>query len=227
MMDDQEYLPLSWLSQVCYCPRRAALLLNERVWVENTDTAKGRSEHERVHTERAEKRGDTIKLYECTVYSDKFALIGKCDCIEAVRSEKGCSIPAAEFTVDLYPIEYKHGVFRDEEEYKIQLCAQALCLEEMFDTSIEEGALYFISSHRRMPVIMDEALRKQTKALADTLHLIRSTLSVPTAEYSSKCKRCSLAEVCMPKVKSSARAYLQELYREAQKTIVDSDGKDD
>lgn len=226
-MDDQEYLPLSWLSQVCYCPRRAALLLNERIWVENADTAKGRAEHERVHTERVEKRGDTIKLYEYTVYSDRFALIGKCDCIEALRSEKGCCIPAAEFTVNLYPIEYKHGVFRDEEEYKIQLCAQVICLEEMFDTSIAEGALFFISSHRRMPVVMDAALRKQTEVLAETLHRIRSTLSIPKAEYSAKCKRCSLAEVCMPKVNSSARAYLHELHREAKETIVDSDGKVD
>ena len=93
-MDEQEFLPLSWLSQVCYCPRRAALLLNERLWEESTDTAKGRSEHERVHTQRAEKRGDTVKLYEFTVYSDTYCLLGKCDCIEASREETGCRIPA-------------------------------------------------------------------------------------------------------------------------------------
>ena len=225
-MDDQEYLPLSWLSQRWYCPRRAALLLNERLWVENADTAKGRAEHERVHTERVEKRGDTVKLYEYTVYSDRLSLIGKCDCIEAVRSEKGCLIPAATFPVELYPIEYKHGIVREEEEYKIQLCAQAICLEEMFGTSIAEGALYFISSHKRMPVVLDAELRNQTEALAETLHCIRSTLSVPTAEYSAKCRRCSLAEVCMPKVKSSASTYLQKLYREAGGAIVEEDGKE-
>ena len=118
-MDEQEYLPLSWLSQVCYCPRRAALLLNERLWEESADTAKGRSEHQRVHTQRVEKRGDYLKLYEFTVFSDRLFLLGKCDCIEAVRDENGCHIPAADFPVRLYPVEYKHGTVRQEEEYQI------------------------------------------------------------------------------------------------------------
>ena len=116
---DQEYLPLSWLSQISYCPRRAGLLLNERAWVENTDTAKGRAEHERVHTQRVERRGDRAKLYEYTVYSDELSLLGKCDCIEAVRAEAGCRIPALEFPVKLYPVEYKHGSLREEESYQL------------------------------------------------------------------------------------------------------------
>lgn len=102
-MDDREYLPLSWLGQVDYCPRRAALLLNERIWVENADTAKGRSEHERVHDQRVERRGDLLKLYEYTVFSDTLGLRGKCDCIEAQRWEQGCRIRAADFPVRLYP----------------------------------------------------------------------------------------------------------------------------
>ena len=76
-LDDREYLPLSWLGQVDYCPRRAALLLNERVWVENADTAKGRSEHVRVHDQHVERRGDLLKLYEYTVFSDALGLRGK------------------------------------------------------------------------------------------------------------------------------------------------------
>lgn len=98
-MDESEYLPLSWLSQISYCPRRAGLLLNERVWEESSDTAKGRAEHERVHTQRIEKRGDRVKLYEFTVYSDSLELLGKCDCIEANKSENGCHIPAVDFPV--------------------------------------------------------------------------------------------------------------------------------
>ena len=184
-MDEQEYLPLSWLSQVCYCPRRAALLLNERLWEESSDTAKGRSEHQRVHTQRVEKRGDYLKLYEFTVFSDRLSLLGKCDCIEAVRDENGCHIPAADFPVQLYPVEYKHGTVRQEEEYQIQLCAQAMCLEEMFHTTIPEGALFFISSHRRVPVVLDESLRLRTEAMADALWDIRHRLTVPAAQYSA------------------------------------------
>lgn len=219
LMDDPEYLPLSWLSQMCYCPRRAGLLLNERLWEESSDTAKGRAEHERVHTQRTEKRGDCIKLYEFTVYSDLLELLGKCDCIEAVRSENGCYIPAADFPVKLYPIEYKHGIIRDEEEYKIQLCAQAMCLEEMFDTSIPVGALFFISSHRRLEVVLDDGLRKRTRELADELHNIRTQLYTPAAKYTAKCRKCSLFELCMPKVKSSAKNYCTILRNEANGEI--------
>ena len=220
-MDEPEYLPLSWLSQVCYCPRRAALLLNERLWEENADTAKGRSEHQRVHTQRVEKRGDSIKLYEFTVFSDRMTLLGKCDCVEAIRDENGCRIPAVEFPVKLYPVEYKHGTIRDEEEYQIQLCAQAMCLEEMFHTSIPEGAIFFISSHRRMAVALDEPLRKRTMQLADSLRNIRNQLSVPAADYSAKCRRCSLRDLCMPKVKASAQKYLLQLQQEALGNIED------
>ena len=214
-MDEQELLPLSWLSQMCYCPRRAALLLNERLWEESSDTAKGRAEHQRVHTQRVEKRGDSLKLYEFTVFSDRLSLLGKCDCIEAVRDENGCHIPAADFPVRLYPVEYKHGTVRQEEEYQIQLCAQAMCLEEMFHTTIPEGALFFISSHRRVPVTLDAALRMRTEEMADALWDIRQRLAVPSAQYSAKCRRCSLRELCMPKGKTSAKNYLLQLQKEA------------
>lgn len=215
-MDDLEYLPLSWLSQIAYCPRRAALLLNERLWEESVDTAKGRLEHERVHSRRIERRGDSLKLYEFTVFSEQMQLLGKCDCIEAVRDEAGCQIPAAEFPVRLYPIEYKHGTVRDETEYQIQLCAQAICLEEMFHTTIPEGAIFFISSHRRAPVVLDKALRKQTREAAENLWKIRNQLNVPVEQYSAKCRRCSLKDLCMPKVQVSAKKYLSQLYREAR-----------
>lgn len=223
-VNELEYLPLSWLSQAGYCSRRAALLMNERLWLENADTARGRAEHENVHNQRTEKRGDHLKLYEYTVYSDSLRLLGKCDCIEAVRSESGCRIPGAEFPVQLYPVEYKHGTVRkEEEEYQVQLCAQAMCLEEMFHTSIPEGALFFISSHRRLTVSLDAALRRRTRELAQTLHTLRAELSVPAAVYGPKCRRCSLQDVCMPKVKTSARSYCQSLRREASGTFSPED----
>ena len=202
-MDDREYLPLSWLSQANYCLRRAALLLNERVWEENAETAKGRAEHRNVHAQRVERRGDHLKLYEYTVFSDTLGLVGKCDCIEAVRSENGCVIPAAKFPVQLYPIEYKHGSVREELSYQIQLCAQAMCLEEMFHTEIS-------------CVPFTDELRKTVERTAENLRSIRDSLRVPAAEYSARCKRCSLKEYCMPKVKTSARTYCELLSSEAK-----------
>ena len=115
-MDEEEYLPLSWLSQATYCLRRAALLLNERLWMENADTAKGRDEHRRAHERRIERRGDQLKLFEYDVYSAQLRIWGKCDCVEAQRCEPGCRIPAADFPVCLYPVEYKHGSVREGPE---------------------------------------------------------------------------------------------------------------
>lgn len=215
-MDEEEYLPLSWLSQADYCLRRAALLLNERIWLENAETAKGRAEHERVHTQRVERRGDHLKLYENTVYSDRLKLVGKCDCIEADRWDDGCMIPAADFPVKLYPIEYKHGKVREEQEYEIQLCAQAICLEEMYHTQIDQGAIFYISSHRRQEVLFTEKLRQAVADTAEKLHGIRSGFSVPAAEYSKKCIKCSLKDYCMPKIKRSAKSYCKALYSEAK-----------
>ena len=214
-MDDRDHLPLSWLSQVDYCPRRAALLLNERIWVENADTAKGRAEHGRVHDARVERRGDQLKLYEYTVFSDAMQVWGKCDCIEAHRWEQGCKIKAADFPVRLYPIEYKHGSVREERSYMIQLCAQAMCLEEMFSTEVPRGALFFISAHRRMEVEFTAQLRADVNKRAEALRKLWAEQSIPPAEYSAKCRRCSIQEYCMPKVKTSAGEYCRRLAKEA------------
>lgn len=216
MKYDVEYLPLSYLSQLGYCPRRVGLLLNERIWLESSDTAKGRKEHESVHTQRIERRGQELKLFEYPVISNNLGVSGKCDLIEARGDPSGCRIPAADFPVLLYPVEYKHGKLRDEQEYKIQLCAQAMCLEEMYHTSIPEGALFYISSHRRQRVVLDEMLRRIVLETVEELHRIRETLTVPAARYSEKCKRCSLLEYCMPAVGHSARAYCQKLAQEAK-----------
>ena len=156
-----------------------------------------------------------MNLYEFTVFSDSLLLLGKCDCVEARRDDSGCRIPAVDFPVSIYPVEYKHGTLREEETYQIQLCAQAMCMEEMFHTVISEGALFFTSSHRRMTIPLSETLRTRTMTLAKELHLLRDTLSVPSAKYSAKCRRCSLQELCMPKVKMSAESYLLRLRQEA------------
>ena len=103
-MDEWEPIPLSRLSHAGFCLRRAALLTNEQVWAESADTAKGRSEHERVHTQRIERRGDSAKLYEFPVFSKAMGVSGKCDCIEAEASAQGCMIPALDFPVRLYPV---------------------------------------------------------------------------------------------------------------------------
>lgn len=206
---------MSRLSHANYCIRRVALLMNEQLWSENADTAKGRQEHQRVHTERIERRGDRLQLYEYEVVSKRLGIGGKCDCIEAVRDESGCYIPAAGFPVRLYPIEYKHGKLRDEESYEIQLCAQAICLEEMYGTKIAEGAIFYISSHRRQPILFTDDLRQKVADTALAVDRLRKSFAIPPAVLGPKCKRCSLRELCLPDVQRSAKVYCRKMICEA------------
>lgn len=214
-MDEWGLIPLSRLAHGGYCMRRAALLTNEQLWAENRDTAKGREEHGRVHTKRIERRGDTLLLYEYEVSSARWQIGGKCDCIEAVRDEAGCFIPAADFPVRLYPVEYKHGKLREEEEYELQLCGQAMCLEEMYQTKISEGAIFYISSHRRKTVLFTDALRARVIETIRQLDELRRSFRIPPAEAGPKCKRCSLRELCLPELGQTAEAYCKKLAREA------------
>ena len=216
-MDEWAPIPLSHLTQAGYCLRRAALLINEQLWQESADTAKGRQEHERVHTERVERRGDQVLLYEYQVHSKQMNIGGKCDCVEAIRDAYGCRIPAAEFPVRLYPVEYKHGKLRTEEEYELQLCAQAMCLEEMYSAEIPEGAIFYISAHRRKSVLFTQELRSNLVETVRQLEEVRRNFTIPAAASGPKCVRCSLKNLCMPDAARSAKAYCRKLQQEAVK----------
>lgn len=197
-MDEWEPIPLSRLSHAGFCLRRAALLTNEQVWAESADTAKGRSEHERVHTQRIERRGDSAKLYEFPVFSKAMGVSGKCDCIEAEASAQGCMIPALDFPVRLYPVEYKHGKLRAEQEYEVQLCAQAMCLEEMFVTDIPEGAIYYGELRHRQTVVLTQEMRGRVRDSFEEMHRLFERGYTPKARMTSACKSCSMVELCQP-----------------------------
>lgn len=217
--DSRELFPLSWLSQYGYCKRRCSLLALEQIWQENEYTAAGRMQHKRVHTGRTEQRGDTILIFEMPVFSRRLGVSGFCDCVEAHLSASGVSIPYGEEKYTFYPVEYKHGVVRKEEEYHLQLCAQAICLEERFDVQIPAGAIFFIDAHRRDEVLLSQELRKQTwKTAKEISDMVESQKSFP-AVYSAKCKKCSLREACQPKIKRSAQSYSEGLWDEAVKEI--------
>ena len=208
-----ELFPLSWLSQYGYCKRRCSLLALEQIWRENEYTAAGRMQHKRVHTGRTEQRGDIIHIFEMPVFSRILGVSGFCDCVEAHPSAGGISIPYGKGKYIFYPVEYKHGVVRDEKEYHLQLCAQAIFLEERFDTQILTGAIFFIDAHRRDEVLFSEELREETwKTAKEISDLIESQKPVP-AVFSAKCKKCSLREVCQPEIRHSARMYSESLLK--------------
>ena len=214
-MEDDKLIPLSYISQYCYCKRRVGLLMLEQQWNDSVDTAKGTMEHNNVHTSGQVKRSDICNITDMQVISREMNLVGKCDVVEAVESENGVEIGfIGNGRYHLYPIEYKHGKLRSEEEYELQLCGQAMCLEEMFSCKIEKGAIFYISSHRRKEIVLTEKLREKVKKISNELMLMLESSIVPEAVPSPKCQRCSLKDICMPETEKTIGSYMKKLRKE-------------
>lgn len=212
-MEDNITIPLSYISQYNYCKRRAALIMIEQLWNENSYTAMGRGEHEHVHTPAAEHTSNCIVITDMPVLSEKMHLFGKCDAVEMNEDINGFVIPFLDNKKYIpYPIEYKHGVLRNETEYELQLCAQTMCIEEMYNCHIDKGAVFYITSHRRHEVIFDEDKRKAVFETAVQLLNLLNSQTVPQAEYSPKCKKCSLNDLCMPNTEKSAKKYITMIH---------------
>ena len=217
MYTEDEFLQLSGIQHFSFCRRQWALIHVEQQWEENILTAEGRVEHCRVHDSGiTDKRNGKLTIRGLKIHSHELGISGECDAVEFSPTKDGITLYGKIGQWLVTPIEYKHGNIKISDCDRLQVTIQAMCLEEMFHTTIEEGALFFISSHRRLPVLLDEALREQVRQKAEALHQMRKVLSIPAAQYSAKCKRCSLREVCMPKVKRSAGDYCKALRVEAE-----------
>lgn len=196
---------LSALNHYIYCPRRCALIHIEQVWEENIFTAEGRIMHEKVDTANRESRGNVRIEYGVPMRSLRLGLIGKADVVEFhKKGEKW--IP--------FPVEYKRGKPKPDDCDRVQLCAQALCLEEMLDVEITAGTLFYGQTRRREDVVFDEALRAETEDAARKVHELIESGITPKPEYSKKCECCSLLNLCMPKVSRKASNYLLKVTEE-------------
>jgi CRISPR-associated exonuclease Cas4 len=191
-----------------YCPRQCALIHIEQVWSENVFTAEGRIMHEKSDTERYESRRNIRIEYGVRMRSLRLGLIGKADVVEFHQRDNGTWRP--------FPVEYKRGKPKSGNCDEVQLCAQAICLEEMLNVEIKEGALFYGQTRRREDVVFDGKLRTETENIARKVHeLIESGLT-PRPDYSAKCKQCSLLNLCLPKTCSktqSVNTYLQNAMR--------------
>ena len=229
-MCDDNPVPLSALQHLLYCRRRAALVHVERAWMENRLTADGRNRHERTHAEATEARGNVVIAHSVPLRSYSLGLSGKADVVEFHRleenkSDSGVNIARRKGFWLPYPVEYKRGKKREEEGYKIQLCAQGLCLEEMLDVHVPEGALFYAASGRRMAVEFSPELRTRTTDAAEDLHELLQSNQVPPARHDNRCKRCSLKPRCLPSVTGqhdSARGFIE---RELDRSL-DDEGTD-
>ena len=209
MYNIDDLIQLSSLQHYASCPRQCALIHVEQVWTENRLTAEGRIMHEHVHDEGDESRGDVRIERGASLRSFRLGLIGKADVVEYHRQ--------ADKTWQAFPVEYKRGKPKPDHSDKIQLCAQALCLEEMLNASIPAGALFYGKTRRRLDVHFDEALRQETEAAAIKTHELIDAGITPAPVYAKRCESCSLMAECMPKTiqkKRSVESYLKRMLDE-------------
>ena len=208
MSKDDDYLPLSGLMHILFCERRCALIHVEQIWADNALTTQGELLHERVDLPALEQRPGVRIERAVPLRSDRLRLIGKADVVEfhAVPGQPGRWQP--------FPVEYKRGRRRKWLHDEVQVCAQALCLEEMVGVSVPRGALYYAASKRRRDVMIDEALRAETIVAAARYHDLVGRGETPPARLLPKCGNCSLHEFCLPELGAlSGRAISRELSR--------------
>lgn len=218
MFAETDLLPISALQHLVFCERQWALIHLEGLWEENRLTVEGHFLHERVDSTETEVRGDLRVARGLRLRSLRLGLIGRADVVEFHRMSGGSGEEVNGITLDgvqgLWvpePVEYKRGKPKDDRSDEVQLCAQALCLEEMLGGAIPAGSLYYGKPHRRYEVAIGEDLRQETERLVARLHELSRLGQTPVARYEKKCRSCSLLSVCLPKVtggKNTVREYL-------------------
>lgn len=212
---DEDLIPISYISQFEYCKRRAGLLLLEQQWVENVHTVEGNIIHERVHSGLKESRSDSLVLRAVSLVSYTFGLIGKSDCVELTKDVNGFNLPWTKGKWLICPVEYKHGDVRDEPEYELQVCAQAMCLEEMCSCQIDYGFIFYEGTHRRIKVTFNDAKKARVKEIVQQLHNMQKSATTPLSVKSRRCNGCSMNDICLPDKLRNPSSYIHKLMKEA------------
>lgn len=188
---EDQLLPISALQHLLFCERQCALIHIEQIWSENQFTAEGKVLHERAHNGPDESRPGIRITRSLSVRSIELGISGQCDVVEFHEPIPGGLV---------LPVEYKRGKPKSHRADEVQLCAQAICLEEMLDVTLERGALYYGERRHRTDIIFDHDLRTLTRDLAQQLHQLIHSRRTPPARMERKCETCSLLNDCMPRI---------------------------
>jgi CRISPR-associated exonuclease Cas4 len=220
MYSEDDLLPISGLQHLHFCERQWGLIHIEQQWEENRLTAEGRILHERVHEQGTESRPGVVIARGLHVRSLQMGLSGVADVVEFHREDTGgVQLPEREGWWRPFPVEYKRGRPKADSCDAVQLCAQAMCLEEMFGSVIKSGALFYGMSRRRTEIRFDDHLRRRTGELALRMHELYSARVTPPAVYAKKCERCSLYDRCLPRTiskRTNVERYLASALRDEE-----------
>ncbi|BAB77933.1 CRISPR-associated protein Cas4 [Anabaena sp. FACHB-709] len=189
-----EYIPIAALNQYAYCSHRCWRMFCAGEFIDNQYTIEGTTLHDRVHTTSENQREETWQVRAIWLKSDKYQLIGKSDLIESADGQ-------------FYPVEYKRGRKGEWDNDELQVCAQALCLEEMTGQTITTGYIYYAHSHQRQLVEINQELRKSAIATIQAVTNLLTTGIMPIPNYSKRCQGCSLNLQCLPKAIDRVKTY--------------------
>lgn len=211
--EEDEYLMISGIQHFVFCRRQWALIHLEQQWAENRLTAEGQLIHGNAHKDSfIEKRPGILVTRGLRVASRELGMTGQCDVVEFRQSEDGAVLHGHRGHWDVRPVEYKRGREKDDHSDMLQLCLEAMCLEEMLGCRIPSGDLFYHEIRRRRSVEFSEALREEVQKTTEEMHACFRRGSTPKVKPSKKCQSCSLREICLPKLcrDPSAAAYLKE-----------------
>lgn len=218
MFAPEDCLMISGLQHFRFCRRQWALIHLEQQWAENLRTVEGKFLHERAHNEQLqERRGDLLTVCGLRVQSLTLGLSGICDVVEFRQDARGVPLSGKEGQWLPYPVEYKRGVPKQDGCDELQLCAQAMCIEEMLCCEIPEGALYYGEPRRRLRVSLTKELREEVRSDAAQMHALYRRGHTPRVRRTKSCNACSLKELCLPGLQKSGsvRDYLRRHMEDA------------
>ena len=218
--NEDQYLMISGLQHFSFCRRQWALIHIEQQWSENYRTVAGEILHERAHDDTfTESRKGILITRGMAVSSRSLGMSGNCDIVEFQKAKDGITLAGRDGLYEVVPIEYKRGAPKEQDSDLLQLCAQAMCLEEMLLCSISYGYIYYGETKRRFRVDLSNQLRKQVKDAAQEMHEYYRRQYTPKVKITKACNACSLKETCIPKLnkKLSAHDYIQAAINEGEK----------
>lgn len=209
---EDDFLMLSGIQHYAFCPRQWALIHIEQQWEENYFTVMGSIMHENAHDKDfTQKRNHVVITRGMPVFSRIMGVRGDCDVVEFHQNKDGIPLKNYSGIYQPIPVEYKRGKPKEHDADVLQLCAQAMCLEEMLVCTVPKGFLYYGETKRRIEVLFEEELRKKVTDTFEKMHQMMARSYTPKGKITKACKSCSLAEQCLPNLnkKSSVNDYIQ------------------